>query len=142
MSNKEKEVLTTEELKTVLEFSQGLYNGINGFGYFNPFNQNDKLLEISGNIAKPTHESLLKALERVPYDYSQLASYSDFMKVWDAIYAKTLRYFSGLLAFDLSFTCKNIKNPSDYKSEDYKKDIKRVYKFLDSFDYKLEFKKY
>lgn len=140
MSNKETKVLTNEELDAVLQFSQGLYNGLN-YGYFTPFNQNDKLLEISGSTIKPTHEGLLKALESVPYDYSKLASYSDFMKVWDAIYAKTLRYFSGLLAFDLSFTCKNIKSPSDYKSEEYKKDIQRVYKFLDNFDYKLEFKK-
>lgn len=141
MSNKEKEILTQEELNTVLEFSQGLYSGLNGYGYYTPFNQNDKLLEISGSTVKPTHDSLLKALESVPYDYQKLASYSDFMKVWDSIYAKTLRYFSGLLAFDLSFTCKNIKSPTDYKSEDYKKDVKRVYKFLDNFDYKLEFKK-
>ena len=62
---------------------------------------------------------MAKALESAPYDYQALSSYSEFMEIWDAIYAKTLRYFEGLLAFDLSYNCTNIKNPSEYKSKEY-----------------------
>ena len=138
----EKEKLTKEELDTVLQFSQGLYNGFSGYGFFaTPFTQNQNLLRLNNNPAKPTHEKLLKALESVPYDYGKLSSYSEFMEIWDAMYAKTLRYFEGLLSFDLSYNCINIKNPTDYKSKEYQDDVKRVNKFLDKFDYKAEFKK-
>jgi hypothetical protein len=61
------------------------------------------------------------------------------MEVFDSIYANTLRYMKGLLSFDLSYTCKNIKDPSEYQSKEYKDDLRRVHKFLDSFDYKQEF---
>ena len=138
-----KDALTTQELDSVLNFSNALYNSnFNfGFGFATPFTQNQNLLRLNNNPAKPTMDKLIKALESVPYDYGSLASYSEFMEIWDAIYAKTLRYYEGLLAFDLSYTCKNIKNPSDYKSKEYLDDVKRVHKFLDNFDYKLEFRK-
>ena len=136
-----KERLSEQELDQVLQFAQGLYNGLNGGYFWTPFSQNQNLLALNNNGQKPTQEKLSKALETAPYDYGSLASYSEFMEIWDAIYAKTLRYFSGLLSFDLSYTCKNIKNPSEYKSKEYKDDVKRVHKFLDNFDYKLEFNK-
>lgn len=146
MAENIKNSLSEEELNTVLQFSQGLYGlgfGANsGLGYFaTPFTQNQNLIDLNGVSAKPTYESLLSTLENSPYDYKKLASYSEFMKMWDSIYAKTLRYFSGLLSFDLSYTCKNIKDPKDYQSKEYLDDVKRVNKFLDNFDYKLEFKK-
>ncbi len=136
-----KESLSEQELDQVLQFAQGLYNGLNGGYFFTPFSQNQNLLALNNNGRKPTQEKLVKALESAPYDYGSLASYSEFMEIWDAIYAKTLRYFGGLLSFDLSYTCKNIKNPSEYNSKEYKDDIKRVHKFLDNFDYKIEFDK-
>lgn len=136
-----KESLSEQELDQVLQFAQGLYNGLNGGYFWTPFSQNQNLLALNNNGQKPTQEKLSKALETAPYDYGSLASYSEFMEIWDAIYAKTLRYFGGLLSFDLSYTCKNIKNPSDYNSKEYKDDVKRVHKFLDNFDYKTEFDK-
>ena len=138
-----KEQLTKEELDQVMQFSQGLHTMFsNGYSFFaTPYTQNQNLLKLNNNPAKPTYEKLLKALESVPYDYGSLASYSEFMEIWDSIYAKTLRYFEGLLAFDLSYQCINIKNPSEYKSREYQDDIRRVNKFLDKFDYKSEFKK-
>ena len=138
----DKQKLTNEELDTVLQFSQGLYNGLGGYSFFaTPFTQNQNLLRLNNNPAKPTYEKILKALEAVPYDYEQLSSYSQFMEVWDSTYAKLLRYYEGLLAFDLSYICTNIKDPKDWKSQEYLDDVKRVNKFLDKFDYKAEFKK-
>ena len=139
----EKNQLTNEELDSVLQFSNGLYRSFGGYNFFmgTPFTQNQNLLRINNNPSKPTYDKLAQALDTVPYDYGKLASYSQFMEIWDALYAKTLRYFEGLLAFDLSYSCKNIKNPSEYKSQEYKDDVRRVNKFLDNFDYKAEFKK-
>ena len=142
MSNKEQ--LTNEELNSVLQFSDSLYRGLSNYGNFfmgTPFTQNQNLLKINNNPSKPTYDRLAQALETSPYDYGKLASYSEFMEIWDSLYAKTLRYFEGLLAFDLSYSCKNIKDPKEYKSKEYKDDLRRIHKFLDSFDYKSEFKK-
>ena len=132
--------LTNDELDAVLQFSNGLYNGFYN-GIFTPFSQNQNLLRLNNNPSRPTYEKLLDALSKVPYDYGSLASYSEFMEVWDSIYAKTLRYYEGLLAFDLSYICTNIKNPSEWKSQEYLDDVRRVNKFLDKFDYKAEFRK-
>ena len=141
--SEEIKMLSNEQLDSVLQFSQGLYNGFSGgYGFFaTPYSQYRNLLSINNNPAKPTYDKLAKALESAPYDYQALSSYSEFMEIWDAIYAKTLRYFEGLLAFDLSYQCTNIKDSSEYKSKEYQDDIKRVNKFLDKFDYKSEFKK-
>ena len=140
-----KDSLTVQELDSVLSFSNALYNSNLGYGFGSffatPFTQNQNLLRLNNNPAKPTMEKLTRALESAPYDYGSLAAYSEFMEIWDSIYAKTLRYYEGLLAFDLSYTCRNIKSPSDYKSKEYLDDVKRVQKFLDNFNYKLEFKK-
>lgn len=136
-----KQQLTENELDTVLEFSNGLYNYLNYGLYATPYTQNQNLININNNPLKPTIEKISKALESVPYDGQSLSSYSEFMEVWDALYTKMLRYYESLLSFDLSYVCKNIKDPSEYKSKEYKDDIKRVNKFLDNFDYKSEFKK-
>lgn len=133
-----KQKLTEEELNYTLEFANALYNG---YGIYNPFNQNNNLLNLGGKSSKFTKSELIKALESSPYDYKKLAEYSSFYETFDAIYAKTLRYYSGLLSFDLEYQCINIKNPSEYASEQYKQDLQRVWKFLDKFDYKQEFKK-
>ena len=137
----EKDKLSKEELSSVMQFADGLFRGFSGYGFYTPFTQNQNLLSLNNNGSKPTYDKLLRALESSPYDYGTLSSYSEFMEIWDAIYAKTLRYMGGLLAFDLSYTCKNVKDPSEYKSKEYRDDVKRVNKFLDNFDYKLEFDK-
>ena len=140
--SEEIKMLSSDQLDSVLQFSQGLYNGLNGFSMFaTPYSQYNNLIRINNNPAKPTYDKLAKALESAPYDYQTLSSYSEFMEIWDALYAKTLRYFEGLLSFDLSYQCTNIKNPSEYTSKEYQDDIKRVNKFLDRFDYKSEFRK-
>ena len=141
MSENRKSSLSLDELNTTLEFAKGLYDGFSGYGFYSPFTQNQNLLALNNNGQKPTTDKLLKALDNAPYDYGALSSYSEFMEIWDTIYAKTLRYLRGLLAYDLSYTCKNIKDPSEYNSKEYKDDIKRVNKFLDNFDYKIEFDK-
>lgn len=138
----EKDFLTNDEFNALMEFTSGLYNAFTQQRYYSdPMTLNQNLLELNNNQQKPTKDSLSVALQSVPYDYGKLASYSEFMEIWDSIYAKTLRYFEGLLSFDLSYICKNIKNPSEYSSKEYKDDVRRVNKFLDNFDYKTEFKK-
>lgn len=132
--------MTKEESFNLLQFTQAMDNVFRGYGYYNPFSQRQNMLELNNDALVPTYDKILKALKSVPYDYRELARYSEFMEVFDSIYANTLRYMKGLLSFDLSYTCKNIKDPSEYQSKEYKEDLRRVHKFLDSFDYEQEFK--
>lgn len=139
MPKQTKEALTEEELNSVLEFANGLYN--NGMGFFNPFSSYDLQIGNLGKSVRPTTNDLDKALESYPYDYRKLAEYSAFYQTFDAIYNKTIRYLISLLSFDISYQCINIKDPKDYKSQPYKDDVKRMWKFLDKFDCKSEFSK-
>ena len=139
--NQNKEKISEYELDQVLQFAQNLYTGFGNYGLYTPFSQNQNLLAINNNPKIPTYEKLVEAFKSEPYDNGLLSSYSEFMEVWDTIYSKTFRYLESLLSFDLTYTCKNIKDPKDYQSKEYKEDLKRVHKFLDNFDYKQEFKK-
>jgi hypothetical protein len=56
------------------------------------------------------------------------------------IYRRILFYLSGMLSFDVTYTCKNITKESDYNSKAYKDDLKILTGFLDSFNIKKEFK--
>lgn len=134
--------LSENQVNEVLQFAQGLYSGFSGYGYYaNPFSTNQNLVSLNNSPNIPTYDKLLKALENSPMDYKSICGYSEFMETYDTIYGKTLRYMAGLLAFDLTLRPTNIKNVSEYKSQEYKDDLKRVYKFLDNFDYKQEFTK-
>lgn len=136
-----KESLSQEELNLTLEFANGLYNGFQ-YGYATPFTQNRNLIDLTNiDTEKPTLSNILDALKKSNLDPTKLQGYSEFLAVFDTIYGKTINYYDGMLSYDLSMSCKNVKNPTEYKSKEYKEDLKRVYKFLDSFDYKQEFRK-
>ena len=59
-----KDSLTTQELDSVLSFSNALYGNFGGFGFgfATPFTQNQNLLRLNNNPVKPTMEKLVKAL--------------------------------------------------------------------------------
>lgn len=140
MAEDVKEPLSLEDLNLTLNFAQGLYNGLQGWA--TPFTQNQNLINLTNiNTKTPTVNDILKSLKNSNINPTELQGYSEFLSVFDTIYGKTINYYDGLLSYDLSISCKNVKNPTDYSSEEYKQDLKRVYKFLDSFDYKQEFRK-
>lgn len=137
-SNKSK--LSEDELNFTLQFAQGLYNGLTN-GCYSPFIQNSNLVNLT-NIPSnaPSLDKVSEALSKIGSDPTVLQGYSEFLNIFDTIYGKTIDYYDGMLSYDLRITCTNAKG-EDYKSEEYQKDLKRVYKFLDSFDYKQEFRK-
>lgn len=146
--------LTEKQLGVVLDFASQMYNSytsehrtldfaISNRNYFNPFMQNVEEKEKNGIRIKeiPTYENLASSLISDDGNFGVLQGYSDFFALFDAIYSNILKYVGGLLAFDLSISCKNIENVSEYKSKEYKEDLQRVYRFLDNFKYKHEFTK-
>ena len=86
--SEEKNMLSKQELDSVLQFSQGLYNNFIGYPFFaTPYTQYRNLVNINNNPAKPTYDKLAQALESAPYDYKALSSYSEFMEIWDSIFS-------------------------------------------------------
>ena len=132
-------MLSEQQVYDVVSFAQSLY-GLDSFGVYSPWLSNQNLVNLNNNAKIPTYENIVDALSKYKEQATNLQSYSEFMEVFDMLYARTIEYYTNLLSFDLQITCKNAKK-EDYKSDNYKADKARIYKFLDNFDYKAEFKK-
>ena len=135
------EMLTTEELIDVLKFAAQIYN-TDPYGYFTPQLNHQNIVDLNNNPEVPTKDKVVSALTDYKNSTSQLQAYSEFMEAFDMLYKRIIKYYSNMLAFDLDIACINAYAPkTDYNSEEYKEDLRRVYKFLDAFDYKAEFHK-
>ena len=133
-----KNQLTKEEVYDVLQFANAMYNPYMS-SMFTPDLLHQNLLNLNNNPMKPLADKVKEALNDVRYHEEELQGYNEWIEWNDRIYSKIIDYYVGLLSFDLVITCKNAGG-SDYKSKEYKEDRKRVYKFLDAFDYKGEFR--
>lgn len=137
----ELEYLSEKELMDVLKFAMQVYN-TDPFGYFTPSLNNQNLIDLNNNPEIPSKQKVKDALSDYKNNSERLQAYSEFMESFDMIYKRIVEYYSNMLAFDLDISCTNAYAPDrDYKSDEYKEDLRRVYKFLDSFDYKAEFRK-
>ena len=139
----EEKILTESQVWDTIEFANALYNGNpkNIFqGWYNPYTQNENLIRLNNlPTSAPTLDELQKELAEAKFDTTTLQGYSEFLQTFDRIYGKTLDYYEGIPSFDLRITCLNAHG-KDYSSKAYKDDLNRVYKFLDKFDYKSEFR--
>jgi len=132
----EKTELTPQEVFNVLQFADGLY----GTNIFTPQLLNQTLIDLNNQPRKPTYDKLLRAISNSKYSAEELQGYGEWLEFVDGLFNKVVNYYTGLLSFDLSINCKNAYG-NDYKTDEYAEDLKRVYKFLDSFDYQGEFRK-
>lgn len=134
--------LDKSQVEAVVEFAEGLWAVDRmGMGYFSPWMQNQILNDLNNNSRIPTSESISEALAKYKESAKDLQGYMEFMQKFDMIFARTLMSYVNLLSFDLTITCKNAFTKEDYESDLYKEDKKRIYRFLDEFDYKAEFRK-
>lgn len=134
---KEKELLTKEELWDVLKFASTVYG--TPHGVFTPQLVNSRMQDITLNPLIASSEKVEEALQKPKENQEALVGYSEFFELTNALYKRSMRYLSRLLAFDLSYECINIQKDTDYKSAKYKKDLAIVSDFLSKFDYKKEF---
>lgn len=137
--------ITQEEVWNVIDFCQSLYSNIKGFpnttvDYYNSQLENKTLIDLNNNPKIPTLDTLRNALANYKDNAELLQNYSEFMSMWDGIYAQILDYRLNLLAFDINHYCINIKDNSEYSSKEYKEDVKRINKFLQNFGAKQQFR--
>lgn len=134
----EKEVLSEDKVYDVLAFANNMYGYLKN-GVWNPYTSNQNLVNLNNAPIKATYQALIDALSQSLTDANNLQGYSEFMAVFDTIYKKTLDYYKSMLSFDMHISCMNYSNTSEFKSQEYKDDLKRFHKFLDNFKYKDEF---
>lgn len=135
-----KELLTKDEVEAVIEFSQGLYT-YGQYGTWSPFMSNQLLQNLNGTTKVPNSENVRKALMNYKENEDNIQSYMDFARVFDMLFSRVLKSYANALSFDLQIVCTNAYTNEDYTSDAYLKDKKRIYDFLNKFDYKNEFRK-
>jgi hypothetical protein len=134
---KEDTVLLSEEtVFNMLQFASNYYDTYAG----NPLLINNRMKDVTLSPVIATAEGIDKALENPKNSETQLVGYSEFLELTSMLYKRVILYLSGMLSFDLTYTCINTTKESDYKSKAYKDDVARVIGFLDAFDIKKEFK--
>ena len=133
------EYLSREQIKDVLDFSQGMYLAEN-YGIYSPWLSNQMLRNLNNNPKIPTLDKIKQALQSYKESGADLTGYTEFMQNYDMIFKRTLYSYANTLAFDLSITCINAYTQADYQSKEYQEDKKRVYDFLDAFNYRKEFR--
>ena len=139
--------LTDAQVFDVFKFAEETYNYAYGgyapkfdrYGTYTPYLTNERLSEIGLNPKKVSDKQLNSILEAPISNQNELIGYSEWLKFNDMIAKRTLGYLGNLPAFDYTFTCTNIENPSEYNSKEYKEDLKIVKDFLSKFDVRGQF---
>lgn len=134
---KKDEGLTKEQVYQVVEFAQGMLSG-EMYNIYTPQMLNNNLLRLKIDPKSPTYDKAIEALNNARQQARTLQEYSQWAEFNNMLYARLIKYYANMLSFDLKVVCKNAKK-EDYQTEDYKADKRRIYKFLDAFDYKAEF---
>lgn len=133
-------LISFEQSKDVVDFATALY-AYDQIGFWSPYTSNELLQGLNNNPRLPTSESIRKALSTYRESGENIHGYMEYMKFFDMIFARTLQSYANALAFDLEPVCINAFTQSDYESNGYQEDKKRIYDFLNKFNYKYEFRK-
>lgn len=142
--SEKKQLLSRDEVWSVLQFADSLYNGkswLYGGGVYTPDILNSNLENLNNEPSRdiPTYEKVIKSLSNAVQNEDVLRSFSQYMSYFDTIYEKVANYKANMLSFDLNPVCENASG-SDYASKAYKEDRQRVNKFLFNFDYQHLFR--
>ncbi len=134
------ESLTKSQVNDVIQFAQKVWAAERyGMGFYSPDMSNAILRGLNGPPSVPKMEQLVKALSEYKENTSDIQGYMEFMTHFDMLFERTLYSYANALSFDLNITCTNAFTQADYESNQYIEDKRRVYQFLDKFDYKTEF---
>jgi hypothetical protein len=140
----EKEQLTEQQVNQVLNafdfltFSNS-YRDTYYNTYFTPDLINQQMKNVNMQPVDATIEGMEQALKN-PKDSEQiLRNYATTMENQSMYYKRLIRYFSDMASFNLNYDCVNIEKDSDFKSKEYKEDLKVLDNFCSTFDFKQEF---
>ena len=145
MAKEPHEMLSAEQAEWLREiavaFSDTLLNVGNISNIYTPSLLNQNLINLNNNPQTPTYNKLVEALNSAKFKARDLQAYQEWMELAEITFKRLLEYYANILAFDLSYTCINVKDKSEYNTAKYKKDKQKVEDFLTKFNYKKEFLK-
>ena len=145
MAQESREMLSVEQAEWLKEvavaFSNTLLNDGNISNIYTPSLLNQNLINLNNNPLTPTYNKLVEALNNAKFQAKTLQGYQEWMEYAEITFKRLLEYYANILAFDLSYTCINIKDKKEYSSAKYKKDKQKIEDFLIKFNYKKEFLK-
>lgn len=132
---KNKELLTEQEVWDVIAFARALSGGIYG-NYLTPDLISSMMKDITLNPSVATEANIATALNSPKESEANLQAYSQDFEIRSMVYKRLLSYLGNMLSFDITYTS-NAKL-EEYKTPKYRKDSDAVENFLDRFDYKKE----
>lgn len=145
MANEVHEMLSEEQANWLKEvavaFSDTLMSSSGVSNIFTPSLLNQNLINLNNNPDTPTYDKLVKTLADAKNSAKKLRGFQEWMEMAEITFKRLLEYYANILAFDLSYTCINIKDKKEFSTAKYKKDKQQVEKFLVNFNYKQEFLK-
>ncbi len=128
--------MDSDKTYSVIEFAQALL----GMGLYEPQLSRQLLLDLNVNPRSTNYDKIVKALNDAKNQVKDLQGYSQWMEMNDMIFARLVKYYAGLLSFDVRDYCVGATQ-ADFKTKQYKDDIRRKKKFLSKFNYKYEFER-
>ncbi len=131
--------LTQDEVFNVLDYVSTFYQTLTATGYYDSDIEHNNLINLNNISSTPTQTAILQALHDYRHNEQFLIDCNQFMNTMDGIFNSTIRHYSSLLTFDISDTCINAYSASDWKSNEYKKDVRRKDRFLKDFNTDYEF---
>ncbi|MEG0899396.1 MAG: hypothetical protein RSD67_02435 [Oscillospiraceae bacterium] len=135
-------ILPEKAVWDVLKFAQSYYGKSGQYSnFYTPQLLQDNMVSLNNNPQLPSIDKINTALSNAVQSADQLRGYSEWLEYWDKMYSKVLNYYANILSFDLSYSCINAYSIQDYKSKEYKEDLRRMHKVLDNFQYRDEFRK-
>lgn len=132
------QLLSANQVEAVMQFAQGMW-AAERYNVYSPWLQNQLLNNLNNTPKVPTYKAITDALASYKENAENLQGYMEFMQKFDMIFARTLMSYVNVLSFDLRVT--DNASPEERQSKEYQEEKKKVYRFLDNFDYKAEFRK-
>ena len=158
MSKNQKTYLTEEQVIEVLQayekaldlrdeqIANGVFDiqqfseGLNAVGAYTPFTQNELMKKMNiATTGSPKSKEIDEALSKPLDNENKLVNYSQSYYFSSLMYKRNQEYLVNLPAFDLEISCINA-NSDDYKTSKYKKDYEAIKTFINSFNYREQFK--
>lgn len=122
------QLLSANQVNEVLEFSQALH-ALDGYGYYNPWLQNNLLQNLNNSAKTATFDAIKKALADYRNQAENLQEYTEFMQKWSSLFNRTISYYANILSFDMYPICTNAYTGDEYKSKEYAEDKKECIAF-------------
>lgn len=141
-NNSNKETLGYNETLEVLDFAANYYNtALNGLisNVASPQIINSALQYVTTNPITAKEDEVNEVLKDPVANQYKIDGLMEYFEMTDMLVKRTLSYMSTLPAFNFTFTCNNIVDKQEYKSQEYKDDYKRVKNFFNKFNVKQQF---